>query len=219
LLITGPLKRSERYRDLLEASSAIVHISEASKRVLETLEEMKDACDTSQEVRSLQHTETGKGHRKHQSVWGLPSLHGRTAAQGMPSLIEIVSLINPSSSPVSDSQLVTLQSLAAHLKLLLDTPEQLWRLLERKRFLHAAWLYLLARVVYRALAHDEDEDEDRDVQWSREGIQVTVRNHANLGSPLMTYVISGTIPPRQTPMGCHQLFPAPNILSRQSISS
>ncbi|KAG9047746.1 hypothetical protein FS837_001586 [Tulasnella sp. UAMH 9824] len=138
-------EHSERYRDLLQASSAIVSISETSQKVQSTLEDIKDSCDTSKEVRSLK-----SGHKRVQSMAAFPSSRGRPALQ--------------------DSQLVTLHSLAAHLKLLLDTPEQLWRLLERKKYLQAAWLYLLARVVHRALTQD-DEDE-QEVPWSREGIEI-----------------------------------------------
>ncbi|KIP05345.1 hypothetical protein PHLGIDRAFT_128964 [Phlebiopsis gigantea 11061_1 CR5-6] len=60
-----------------------------------------------------------------------------------------------------DAHLHSLQSLAAHLKLLLDSSEHLWRLMEKKLYLHAAWLFLLSRVVHRSLLrHGADEDED-----------------------------------------------------------
>ncbi|EJD03576.1 uncharacterized protein FOMMEDRAFT_145857 [Fomitiporia mediterranea MF3/22] len=72
-------------------------------------------------------------------------------------------------SEVEDAQLKIFQCLAAHLKLLLDAPEHLWRLLERKRCLHAAWLFLLARVVYRSLVN-EGEVEGQD--WIQHGIHV-----------------------------------------------
>ncbi|KAI0309553.1 hypothetical protein OF83DRAFT_1166839 [Amylostereum chailletii] len=62
-----------------------------------------------------------------------------------------------------------LQTLAAHMKLLLDTPEHLWRLIERKRYLHAGWLFLLARVIHRALVREDDEDDDG---WATHGIDV-----------------------------------------------
>ncbi|EJU00839.1 hypothetical protein DACRYDRAFT_23157 [Dacryopinax primogenitus] len=73
---------------------------------------------------------------------------------------------------VVDTQLPILHEFSAHLKLMLDAPEHLWRLLERKRHLQAAWLYLLSRVVYRALVqHDEDEDAEQ-TRWARLGIDV-----------------------------------------------
>ncbi|KZT61526.1 hypothetical protein CALCODRAFT_364531 [Calocera cornea HHB12733] len=73
---------------------------------------------------------------------------------------------------VVDAQLPVLHQFSAHLKLMLDAPEHLWRLLERKKHLHAAWLYLLSRVVYRALVqHDEDEEADQ-TRWARLGIDV-----------------------------------------------
>lgn len=82
---------------------------------------------------------------------------------------------------MQDAHLKTLQTLSAHLKLLLDSPEHLWRWLEKKQFLHAAWLFLLARTVYRKLSRSPDEEEsedeeteDGDINWSRHGIDVMV---------------------------------------------
>ncbi|KAG8864943.1 hypothetical protein FRB96_003531 [Tulasnella sp. 330] len=138
----------ERYRDLLQASSSIESISESSQRVQNALEEMKHSCNTSKDIRAL----NTRSHKRQQSLFGGALTRG--------------------SASVEDSQLITLQSLAAHLKLLLDTPEQLWRLLERKRYLQAAWLYLLARVVYRALTYDENDEEEHDMEWGRDGIHV-----------------------------------------------
>jgi hypothetical protein len=68
--------------------------------------------------------------------------------------------------------LYTLQLLSAHLKLLLDAPEYLWRLIERKKYFTAAWLFLLARVVHRALVRDDEQDEET---WSAQGLDVLVR--------------------------------------------
>ncbi|CCA67689.1 hypothetical protein PIIN_01516 [Serendipita indica DSM 11827] len=73
----------------------------------------------------------------------------------------------PSSSD-SDSQLKTLQSLAAHMKLLLDCPEQFWKLIERRQYLDAAWLFLVASVVHQSLV-EEDEDDG----WAAQGIAVS----------------------------------------------
>ena len=68
-----------------------------------------------------------------------------------------------------------LQSLAAHMKLLLDTPEHLWRLIERKKFLYAAWLFLLARVLHRVLVRENAQDQDEDEEsWKAYDIDVTV---------------------------------------------
>ncbi|KAG2062297.1 hypothetical protein BDR06DRAFT_868711 [Suillus hirtellus] len=68
-----------------------------------------------------------------------------------------------------DSHLQTLQVLSAHIKLLLDAPEHLWRLIEREKYFHATWLFMLARVVHRALSHDDDQDED---SWLNQGINI-----------------------------------------------
>ncbi|EIM92224.1 uncharacterized protein STEHIDRAFT_89072 [Stereum hirsutum FP-91666 SS1] len=74
------------------------------------------------------------------------------------------------SAAKDDSYLKMLQSLASHMKLLLDTPEHLWRLIEKKKYLHAAWLFLLARVIHRVLVREDDEDEEG---WAAQGIDVT----------------------------------------------
>ncbi|KAI6115269.1 hypothetical protein EV401DRAFT_1865363 [Pisolithus croceorrhizus] len=68
-----------------------------------------------------------------------------------------------------DSHLRTLQALCAHIKLLLDAPEQLWRLIEREKYFQAAWLFLLARVVHRALIRDDAQDEE---SWLNQGVDV-----------------------------------------------
>lgn len=64
-----------------------------------------------------------------------------------------------------------LQVLSAHIKLLLDAPEHLWRLIEREKYFQAAWLFLLARVVHRALIHDDAHDDE---SWTQHGIDVLV---------------------------------------------
>lgn len=71
-----------------------------------------------------------------------------------------------------DRHLRTLQVLSAHIKLLLDAPEHLWRLIERKKYLPAAWLFLLSRVVYRALVRSDEHDEET---WNNLGVDVLVR--------------------------------------------
>jgi len=70
-----------------------------------------------------------------------------------------------------DSHLLTLQVLSAHMKLLLDAPEHLWRLIERQKYLQAAWLFLLARVVHRALVQNDDNE---DQSWISEGVDILV---------------------------------------------
>lgn len=70
---------------------------------------------------------------------------------------------------VNDRRLRSLQVLSAHIKLLLDAPEHLWRLIDRKKYLPAAWLFLLTRVVHRALVRSEEHDEET---WNNLGIDV-----------------------------------------------
>jgi conserved oligomeric Golgi complex subunit 1 len=70
-----------------------------------------------------------------------------------------------------DTQLQTLQVLSAHVKLLLDTPEHLWHLIEHKKYFEAAWLFLFARLVHRNLMRDEAQDGE---SWSDQGIDIEV---------------------------------------------
>ncbi|KAJ7103347.1 hypothetical protein B0H15DRAFT_926631 [Mycena belliarum] len=120
----------ERYRDLLQASTSIISIARSSKRVIEALQETKDAILSQDE----------------------PPMPQRTSAQAG-----------------GDAHLHTLQLLSAHLKLLLDAPEYLWRLIERKKYFTAAWLFLLARVVHRALVRNDEQDEET---WQAQGLDV-----------------------------------------------
>ncbi|KAK0456031.1 hypothetical protein EV421DRAFT_1749997 [Armillaria borealis] len=66
-----------------------------------------------------------------------------------------------------DTHLYTLQLLSAHIKLLLDAPEHLWRLIERKKYFTATWLLLLSRVVHRALIQHDQQEEDT---WTSQGL-------------------------------------------------
>jgi hypothetical protein len=86
-----------------------------------------------------------------------------------------------------DTQLRILQSVAAHMKLLLDTPEHIWRLLEKKKYLHAGWLFLLARIIYQALVRTDTEDEEDD--WRAQGIDVPVCSTV-YGSSASAYGVS-----------------------------
>ena len=106
--------------------------------------------------------------------------------------------------PRLDKHLQTLQSLSAHVKLLLDAPEHLWRLMEKKAYLNAAWLFLLARVVHRALSQEDDEQ-----SWQAHGIDVMVRRWSTRDLPDIIWIsrrskcplcsVSGTLSPRSAP--------------------
>ena len=100
-----------------------------------------------------------------------------------------------------DTHLQSMQSLAAHLKLLLDSPEHLWRLMEKKMYLHAAWLFLLSRVVHRSLLrHEADEDDEG---WTALGIDITVSS-VNIRDFDVRYLLwssTGAISSRTTTVG------------------
>ncbi|KAF9459829.1 hypothetical protein BDZ94DRAFT_1198976 [Collybia nuda] len=78
----------------------------------------------------------------------------------------------PSVSGSNDGHLHILQLLSAHMKLLLDAPEHMWRLIERKKYYPAAWLLLLAGVVHRVLVRNDDDDGQGGGAWRNQGIDV-----------------------------------------------
>ncbi|RPD55909.1 hypothetical protein L227DRAFT_509454 [Lentinus tigrinus ALCF2SS1-6] len=107
------------------------------------------------------------------SILGLAksSKHVLEALDEMRDTVHAISPVRPpkraATGEEADKHLHALQSLSAHMKLLLDAPEHLWRLMEKKAYLKAAWLFLLARVVHRALSQEED-----DQSWQAYGIDV-----------------------------------------------
>jgi hypothetical protein len=149
--LTLALQHRERYRDLLQASSSIISIAKSAQHVLDALEESREAI---------------------LSQHDLPAPPKTAAIDGLDGMYLLcASWLNLIIS--SDRHLVTLQVLSAHMKLLLDAPEHLWRLIERKKYFEAAWLFLLSRVVHRALVRQDENDEQ---SWVNEGVDVLVRN-------------------------------------------
>lgn len=71
--------------------------------------------------------------------------------------------------------------------------------MERKMYLHAAWLFLLARVVHQSLLRDDTED---DAQWRAYDIDIMVCIFL-LGITLLLSYCSGTFSAYSTPMGRH----------------
>lgn len=177
----SPSNPRERYRDLLQASTSIITISTESKLVTTALAEVEEASQTENStfVHSIPRKTAADGHYNSIASCYAVLTNGRLEL-GLP----------------------VLQSLSAHLKLLLDAPEQLWRLLEKHNYLHAAWLFLLSRVVYRSLTQDESQvDEDFEVSWTKSGIDVSVgADLAHLQCPSFIKHV-GTIPAGSAPMG------------------
>lgn len=71
--------------------------------------------------------------------------------------------------------------------------------MERKLYLHSAWLFLLCRVVHRALLNDEEEDES---SWNSYGLDVEVGFVALTQYSILNTACIGTIPLDTTSMGC-----------------
>lgn len=90
------------------------------------------------------------------------------------------------------------------MKLLLDAPEHLWGLIERKKYFPAAWLFLLARVVHRALVRDDEQDE---ATWRAQDVDISVREPVKLYCPLLN-LSKGGISTCPAAMGCGFAVPS-----------
>jgi hypothetical protein len=132
-------------------------MSKSAKRVQEAFQETKDAIASQQQP--------SRGNR---------TLNVGKEGQYLCILFDNNALLH---IRILDSHLQTLQVLSAYIKLLLDAPEHLWRLIEREKYFHATWLFMLARVVHRALSHDDEQDED---SWLNQGVNVVVNSALNV---------------------------------------
>jgi hypothetical protein len=106
------------------------------------------------------------------------------------------------------------QLLSAHVKLLLDAPEHLWRLIENKEYLLATWLYLLCRVVHRALLIDDPEE----AIWKGEGIDIPVST-VTKGLFIMVIIFVDAFSGRPTAVGHYNTTSSTNYPSRDFASS
>ncbi len=142
----------ERYRDLLQASTSIIEISQLSQNAQHLVSQM-ERTTSFQGVNKL--------------------VNGTVAKISSDGVVDEFHNLTGHSNVSAEDQLQALQCLAAHVKLLIDASEHLWRFLERRRYLHATWLFLLCRVVYRSLVR---VDEDNIKSWMNQGINVMVRH-------------------------------------------
>ena len=145
----------------MQASTSIISISRSSDNVLRALSEVRSVTSSIRPIEGAQISTDGQG--------------GQSLDSSMCSCLIV---------GFSDEHLQRLQSLAAHLKLLLDAPEHLWRFMERKLYLHAAWLLLLSRVVHRSLLRDDEED----AAWLGLGIDISVRMADSPFKPILIFL-------------------------------
>ncbi|CED83886.1 Low density lipoprotein B-like protein [Phaffia rhodozyma] len=121
----------ERYRDLLSSSAALSTLFASSSRLSDSLKVMKAVTSSA-----------GEG--------GVASISGSIGN------LRGGSVKSDAGDDAIAEDLDTLLPLASQTKLLLDAPEILWRLLERKQFLHAAWLFSLGRIVHQEVGEISD---------------------------------------------------------------
>lgn len=118
-----------RYRDLLGAADSIVRMRKASTSLLGKLAKARDECDRETMTARAQESDMTRSR-----------VIMQRAASPLPGGTD------------QDLQGHTPYSIATLVKLLLDAPEHIWRLIEREDYLSAARLEGIGRKVYRELA-------------------------------------------------------------------
>ena len=118
-----------RYRDLLGAADSIVRMRKASSSLLGKLARARDECDREAMTARAQESDMTRSRV----------------------------MLQRASTPLADGgdsemQGHTPYSIATLVKLLLDSPEHIWRYIEREDYLSAARLESIGRAVYRELA-------------------------------------------------------------------
>jgi hypothetical protein len=134
--------RSERYRDLLSSSAALSTLFVSSSKLSSGLKEMKALSESAGDV-------DGGGSRTGGSVMGSEAGED-SIAEGetfLPRTCQAAAYA-PVFVFLRIAELAAMLPVASQTKLLLDAPETLWRFLEHKQFLQAAWLFCLGRVVH-----------------------------------------------------------------------
>lgn len=135
----------ERYRDLLGAADSIVRMRHSSEHLLKHLGQAKRDC-------TQEHMQRRSRACLCPLVFITNFMLMPHAVSKQPSHSKTASVAELSGEPVH-------HSLAMLIKLLLDSPEHIWRALEAQDALSAARLAMLARVVYRELASMSLSDE------------------------------------------------------------
>lgn len=141
---------SERYRDLLLSTTQIASIHDSSLKLSQTLSRVEALCsDPRRTSDTLKNTGAAGGEENDDILL-------MKAGKKEPSKVSLEQkreVVQEQSGDVIMRQLPS----AAAVKLLLDAPETLYRLLSTRSYLEAAFLWLLARTVKEYMLSPQQE--------------------------------------------------------------
>jgi hypothetical protein len=143
---------SERYRDLLLSTTQIATIHDSSLKLSQALDRIEALCSDPGRAsisKADSSTNAPESEGALQMKVGKPSKQSQSGAKMIKALTE------------TDGSVITEQlPAAAAVKLLLDAPEAIYRLLSSRAYLQAAFLWLLARTVKEYMLSPQGDSQD-----------------------------------------------------------
>lgn len=143
---------SERYRDLLLSTTQIATIHDSSLKLSQALDRIEGLCSDPGRA-STSTTESSTNAQESEDALQMKT--GKLQKQSQ-SGAKMNTAINDTDGSVITEQLPA----AAAVKLLLDAPEAIYRLLSSRAYLQAAFLWLLARTVKEYMLSPQDGSQD-----------------------------------------------------------
>ncbi|KAJ9121715.1 hypothetical protein QFC22_002335 [Naganishia vaughanmartiniae] len=146
---------SERYRDLLLSTTQIASIHDSSLKLSQTLKSVEAICSNPRHMVDTQKEAGVAGGEENDGILLIKS------GKKEPSKVSLERKREVIQEQSGDAIIRQLPSAAA-VKLLLDAPETLYRLLSTRSYLEAAFLWLLARTVKEYMLSPRQESLDED---------------------------------------------------------
>lgn len=144
---------SERYRDLLLSTTQIGTIHDSSLKLSQALDRIEALC--SHPGRSSASAADNASAKATEGEDALLVLAGKPRSQSHVGVSTAKELTETDGSAITE-QLPS----AAAVKLLLDAPEAIYKLLSSRAYLQAAFLWLLARTVKEHMLSPQEESQD-----------------------------------------------------------
>ncbi|TPX44055.1 hypothetical protein SeLEV6574_g04745 [Synchytrium endobioticum] len=123
----------ERYRDLILAADSIQTMKDVASQIHSLIGNVQDGCDALNARRNANAT-------WNTTTTTMAAIPGNTTTHQL--------------TEVDKKQ--QLYAIAAQIKLLVDTPEQIWHALEHHQYLRASKLYLVAKLIFKNIHSSKD---------------------------------------------------------------
>jgi hypothetical protein len=141
---------SERYRDLLLSTTQIASIHDSSLKLSQTLKRIEALCSNPRHTSDTSTEAGAAGREENDGILLMKSGKKDTTKVSMDRKREVM-------QEQSGDDIMRQLPSAAAVKLLLDAPETLYRLLSTRSYLEAAFLWLLARTVKEYMLSSQQE--------------------------------------------------------------